>query len=327
VNRPLSRECGIRAIDLFCGAGGSSWGAREAGVAIVAAFDLCTLAGATHDANFPETVFVAGRLEDLDAGKLARRFGSIDLILASPECTNHSPAKGNKPRSEQSKDTAFQVVRFAKAFRPRWLVIENVVNMRNWTRYSEFKTSLEKLGYNLEEQILNSEHFGVPQSRKRLFLIADNQKVPSKVTRRKTKAMMVSQILDLNASYRWTPLRSDKRAKATLERADRGISAIGKKKPFLIVYYGSDGAGGWQKLNRPLRTITTVDRFALVKPDKVHGHVMRMLQVPELQAAMGMPRKMKFDSGTRRERIKLIGNGVCPPVMRQVVKQLIFGKS
>jgi DNA (cytosine-5)-methyltransferase 1 len=67
-----------------------------------------------------------------------------------------------------------------------------------------------------------------------------------------------------------------------------------------------------------------VDRFALVKPDPEHGHVMRMLQVPELQAAMGMPPQMKFESGTRRDRIKMIGNAVCPPVMKHVVKQLIF---
>src|SRR6185295_18486594 len=106
----------IRALDLFCGAGGSSWGAREAGVEIVAAFDLWPIAGEAHDANFPEAEFVLGPLEQLDVRALATRLGQIDLILASPECTNHSPAKGNKPRCERSKETAFQVVRFAEAF-------------------------------------------------------------------------------------------------------------------------------------------------------------------------------------------------------------------
>ncbi|MFN0303574.1 MAG: DNA cytosine methyltransferase [Burkholderiales bacterium] len=315
----------IRALDLFSGAGGSSWGAREAGVEIVAAFDLWPLAGETHDANFPEAEFILGRLEEMDLGALVKRLGPIDLILASPECTNHSPAKGNKPRCEQSKDTAFEVVRFAKAFKPRWIAIENVVNMRNWTRYAEFKTALKKLGYHLQEQVLNSAHFGVPQTRRRLFLVADNRRMPLNVTPRKTEPKKVADIVDLNGTYRWTPLRQPKRATATLERAERGFATVGKRKPFLLVYYGSDGGGGWQQLNRPLRTITTVDRFALVKPDPEHGHVMRMLQVPELQAAMGMSPKMKFETGTRRERIKMIGNAVCPPVMRRVVKQLVFG--
>lgn len=320
--KAASTKPNVRALDLFCGAGGSSWGAREAGVEIVAAFDLWPLAGEAHDANFPEAEFISGRLEDTDVTALAKRLGKIDLILASPECTNHSPAKGNKPRCELSKDTAFQVIRFAKAFSPRWIVIENVVNMRKWTRYAEFKSALEKLGYKLQEQILNSAHFGVPQSRRRLFLVADKEQTPSKVTPRKTTPKKVADIVDLNGTYKWTPLLKPNRAKPTLERAERGFAALGKSSPFLLVYYGSDGSGGWQRLNRPLRTITTVDRFALVKPDPEHGHVMRMLQVPELQAAMGMPVKMKLEAGTRRDRIKMIGNAVCPPVMRSVIDKL-----
>jgi len=312
----------IRALDLFCGAGGSSWGAREAGVEIVAAFDLWPLAGKAHDDNFPEAEFIHGRLEEHDVDALAKKYGKIDLILASPECTNHSPAKGNKPRCEKSKDTAFQVVRFAKAFKPRWIVIENVVNMRKWTRYTEFKTELETLGYKLREQVLNAAHFGVAQSRRRLFLTADLNEEPPKITPHKRPLKKVAKIVDLNGTYKWTPLRAPTRAAATLERAERGIAAMGADKPFLLVYYGSDGGGGWQKLNRPLRTITTVDRFALVKPDREHGHVMRMLQVPELKAAMGMPVKMKLEAGTRRDRIKMIGNAVCPPVMRSVIHEL-----
>ncbi|MBK8476274.1 MAG: DNA cytosine methyltransferase [Opitutaceae bacterium] len=312
----------IRALDLFCGAGGSSWGAREAGVEIVAAFDLWPLAGEAHDVNFPEVEFIQGRLEEHDTDALAKRFGKIDLILASPECTNHSPAKGNKPRCELSKETAFQVVRFAKAFQPRWVVIENVVNMRKWTRYAEFKAAMVELGYHMNEQVLNSANFGVAQSRCRLFLLADKLQEPPNVPPPRSKPKAISGLVDLNGTYRWTPLHKKGRAKPTLDRAERGFATLGKKTPFLLVYYGSDGGGGWQRLSRPLRTITTVDRFALVKPDPNHGHVMRMLQVPELQAAMGMPPKMKFETGSRRDRIKMIGNAVCPPVMRAVVQQL-----
>ena len=314
----------IRAIDIFSGAGGSSWGAKAAGVQIVAAFDLWPLAGEIHNANFLDAQFFEGRLEDQDIDALVKSLGKIDLIIASPECTNHSPAKGNKPRCEKSKDTAFQVVRFAKAFKPRWLVIENVVNMRRWKRYAEFRQALEALGFKLREQILNSAQFGVAQTRRRLFLTADLNQEPPKIIPRKHPVKKVGEIVDLNGTYKWTPLRQPNRATATLERAERGIAAMGTDKPFLLVYYGSDGGGGWQKLDRPLRTITTVDRFALVKPDKEHGHVMRMLQVPELQAAMGMPAKMKLEAGTRRDRIKMIGNAVCPPVMRQVIKTLTY---
>src|SRR5262249_23691227 len=87
----------IRTIDLFSGVGGSSWGARLAGANIVAAFDLWNLAGESIKINFPEAKFVPGILEKAHVVSAKRRFGKIDLILASPECTNHSPAKGSKP--------------------------------------------------------------------------------------------------------------------------------------------------------------------------------------------------------------------------------------
>jgi DNA (cytosine-5)-methyltransferase 1 len=73
-----------------------------------------------------------------------------------------------------------------------------------------------------------------------------------------------------------------------IERADRAIKSLGGGRPFLIVYYGSDGAGGWQSLDRPLRTLTTLDRFGLVTWDG-REPMLRTLQVEELLHAMGFP--------------------------------------
>jgi len=309
MTKPQAPSKTIRAIDLFCGAGGSSWGAQAAGAEIVAAFDLWPLAGENHASNFPGAKFYPGHLERQNVKHVARELGHIDLILASPECTNHSLAKGNKPRCNASKNTAFQVIRFAAVLKSRWIVIENVTTMRSWSRYAEFKKALERLGYKVREQVLNSVHFGVPQTRRRLFLVCDKEKEPAELKPLTKIPAQVANVLNQNGAYTYSPLRTKSRAKATIERAERGIKAVGPNKPFLMVYYGSDYAGGWQRLNRPLRTITTLDRFALVKPS-ANGHVMRMLQVPELQAAMGMD-GMKFPHGTRRDRIKMIGNAVC----------------
>src|SRR5205823_176188 len=97
VKAKLGRKCqkrrAIRAIDLFSGAGGSSWGAYKAGLKIVAAFDSWKLAGKNHKQNFPDTKFILGKLERLTRKKLKqlkRDLGRIDVILASPECTSHS---------------------------------------------------------------------------------------------------------------------------------------------------------------------------------------------------------------------------------------------
>jgi DNA (cytosine-5)-methyltransferase 1 len=311
-----------RAIDLFCGAGGSSWGARNAGFEIAAGFDMWTVSGAVYSDNFVNSRFYPGKLENQDPEKILRELGKIDLILASPECTNHSLAKGNKPRCDISRDTAFQVVRFAKVFKPRWIVVENVVSMGKWHRFEEFVMQVKSLGYKTEVQVLNSADFGVPQNRKRLFILCDNMEQPVKVQASCEKLVSAEAIIDSNGIYPYTPLRTKRRAAATIERADRAIAALGNNVPFIIVYYGSDHAGGWQSIDKPLRTITTLDRFAVVRP-KGKGHEMRMLQPEELKAAMSMPEEFKIQHGIRRDKIKMIGNAVCPKVMERVVKFLV----
>ena len=83
-----------------------------------------------------------------------------------------------------------------------------------------------------------------------------------------------------------------------------------------------DKAGGYQTLDRPFRTLTTLDRFGLVQWEG-RTPTLRMLQVPELKRAMGLPADFLLEVGTRRDRIRLLGNGVCPPVMQAVVGSLI----
>jgi DNA (cytosine-5)-methyltransferase 1 len=312
----------LRGLDLFCGAGGSSRGAKMAGVTLIAAVDVWDLAEATYADNFPETRFYKGSSESLQPLAIKRQIGNVDILLASPECTSHTCAKGSAKRSERSRDTAMQVIRFAAVFKPKWIVVENVVYMRSWKRYGLWLSKLSRLGYHCRQQVLNATDFGVAQSRKRLFVMCSRESMPELVVPTSPKWLSARQVIDPNGKYSFTELRTRRRAKATLERADRALENIGKTEPFLLVYYGSDGAGGWQKISKPLRTITTVDRFAYVRPAGHGGWEMRMLQVPELQNAMGFPADHKFRHGTRRDRIKLLGNAVCPPVMEAVIRSL-----
>lgn len=137
-------------------------------------------------------------------------------------------------------------------------------------------------------------------------------------TRRRRSA---EEAIQLDGHWRSKPLHLAGRARPTLERADRAIAALGRGHPFLIVYYGSDGAGGWQSLDRPLRTLTTLDRFGLVTWDG-REPMLRMLQVDELRCAMGFPNNHLFERGSRRDKIKMIGNGVCPPVMAAAIETM-----
>lgn len=312
----------IRACDIFCGAGGSSAGAKSAGVSIVAGIDMCATATETFTANFPDAHVETSRLEEVDILNFKSLVGSIDILLASPECRSHTCARGSAPRDESSRATAMQVVEYARVLRPRWLILENVVHMRPWSRYEELKHRIRDLGYFPEEHVLNSADFGVAQNRRRLFLVCDRAGQPElTIPKRPGPRRTAKSVLDPADAWTTSALFDKNRALATLERAHRGFQALGEKASFLLVYYSNDGGGGWQPLNRPLRTITTVDRFALIRYDGKEPRI-RMLQVPELKRAMGLSNDYKLPTGTRRDRVRLLGNGVCPPVMEAVVRSL-----
>jgi DNA (cytosine-5)-methyltransferase 1 len=312
---------GFTYLDMFCGGGGSSEGARLAGGTLVGAVDAWDIATQTLGDNFDCEAIRTWRM--YPTSKPLSDFPKhVDLLLASPECTNHSPAKGSAPRCEDSKNTANYVLNYARALTPRWLVIENVIQMRSWSGYEPLVAGLVRLGYHVTPQVLDAADFGVPQTRKRLFLMCDLKRKPGLLAIPPVEGRRPARdIVQLDGPWASTVLDSGKRAEATLARFKRGVAALGENVPFLIVYYGSDGAGGWQSLDRPIRTLTTLDRFGLVTWKDGVAH-LRMLQVDELKAAMGFRPDYNLGRGSRRDRIRLLGNGVCPPMMQQVIASL-----
>jgi DNA (cytosine-5)-methyltransferase 1 len=311
----------IRVMDMFCGAGGSSAGARLTGADVVHGIDAWELAAHTFKDNFDQATVDIRELGPDSRPPRALRHGDIDLLLASPECTNHSPAKGAKPRCEDSRRTSNYVFNFAKRLSPRWIILENVIQIRNWHGFESLISELRNLGYHIRPEVLDAVEFGVPQTRRRLFVLCDRDREPSRVLSRTKRRRTAADAIQLDGDWLSKPLRLPGRARPTIERAERAIAALGKGQPFLIVYYGSDGAGGWQPLHRPLRTLTTLDRFGLVTWTGKEP-MLRMLQVNELRRAMSFPDVYRFEHGSRRDKIKMIGNGVCPPVMSAIIQSL-----
>ena len=165
------------------------------------------------------------------------------------------------------------------------VAIENVIQMRAWHGYARLIDDLRVLGYHVEPMVLDAQLWcpaaAAPAVRPRPG--AGTTKTGSRYI---DGSRAAASILDPPGTWPTTPLRRPGRAAPTLERADRAIAALGTGEPFLIVYYGTDASGGWQRIDRPLRTLTTLDRFGLVT--WVDGEPrLRMLQVPELKRAMG----------------------------------------
>lgn len=307
-------------VDLFCGAGFGARGAVRGGGVPLLGLDAWNLATQTYKANFPLADILTEKIEDVFPEELGSKYRP-DVLLTSPECTSHSIARGAKPGTEKSRETAIGIVPWVKAMEPRWLIVENVNRMKKWDRHDELVQTVEKLGYTVSDLLLNSSDFGSAQARKRMFLVCDRH--GSKVCREDLLALVnipkktAENIINWKADYQVTPLRKPGRAKATLDRAERAIAELGIGIPFLIVYYGSDYAGGWQALDVPLRTVTTVDRFGLVTWKKDVPY-MRMLQPDELLLAMGGSTEHVLPYGNRRDKVKLCGNGVCSDVMTAI---------
>lgn len=322
LNNRRAKARQLTFVDLFCGAGLGARGAVKAGANPLLGIDAWDLATQTYKSNFPKAQVITSRIEDVDAKELGSQY-SPDVLLTSPECTSHSIARGAKSGSEQSRETAIGIIPWIAAMNPRWVVVENVNRMRKWDRHCELVESIESRGYAVSDLLLNSADFGAAQARRRMFLICD--RLGTTVRRDDLIALDVRvprtarSVIDKKLNEFSRPLYSDARAKPTIERAERAIEALGPGTPFIIVYYSSDYAGGWQSLDVPLRTITTVDRFGLVTW-KNGVPMLRMLQPSELLRAMDGSEEHQLPHGTRREKVKLCGNGVCSDVMTAIFR-------
>lgn len=180
----------LTAVDLFCGAGGFSTGlyqaAQSAGRRVrLIGVNHWQTAIETYANNHPDAELYCESLDSLDPRKIVR--GKLDLLIASPECTHHSIARGGKPINDQSRATAWHVLRWAEALSPRAVIVENVREFQTWgplccdgrpmkrrkgETYQAFLAALRSLGYRVESRILNAADYGDATTRERLFIIA-----------------------------------------------------------------------------------------------------------------------------------------------------------
>ncbi|MEK6419981.1 MAG: DNA cytosine methyltransferase [Burkholderia gladioli] len=297
----------MKASDLFAGAGGFSTGAKMAGVEVVWAGNHWPSAVAIHSANHPNTMHVAQDLHQADWSKVPAH----DILLASPCCQGHSAARGkarNNPQHDASRSTAWAVVSALEFHRPAFAVVENVPEFAGWNLYPAWRMAVQALGYQVAPHIVDAADHGVPQHRERLFLVLSRSERPMMLNLPKRDRVPATQIIDFS-SGNWSQIEKPGRASATLARIANGRRVHGDR--FLTAYYGAETGG--RTLNRPIGTITTRDRWAVIDGDR-----MRMLTKEECRDAMSFPIDYILPP-QHRLAVHMLGNAVCPLVARDII--------
>lgn len=296
------------AIDLFSGAGGFSTGAVMAGCNVVWAANHWPAAVAVHADNHPATTHICQDLQQADWTQVPAH----DLLMASPACQGHSRAKGKeRPHHDAMRATAWAVVSAAECHLPAFVLVENVPEFAKWALYPAWCAAMSALGYALAPMILDAADHGVAQHRRRLFIVATRSKHPVELAFPGREHVGSGKIIDFDDG-RWSAVDKPGRASATLARVASGRACHGAR--FVTAYYGNEAGG--RCLSRPVGTITTRDRWAVIDGDR-----MRMLSVPECRRAMGFPDSYRLPDRAK-DAMHMLGNAVVPAVACDVINAL-----
>jgi DNA (cytosine-5)-methyltransferase 1 len=321
-------------VDNFAGGGGASLGIEIAiGRSPHIAINHDKAAITMHSANHPDTLHYTDDVWHVKP-KEACRGRKVKFLWASPDCRHFSRAKGNKPVKKNIRGLAWVVVKWAKEVQPDIIFLENVREFQDWgpvihlhkdgqpkydkhgeprwvpdptkkgETFKRWEGQLRRLGYKIEFQVLCAADYGVPTTRKRLFMVARRDgkaihwpkqthckpdkhgKVPKGLFPWRTAAECIDweevsvSIFDPEArkAAGLKPILAEK----TLRRIAMGIKryVLENPKPFIVRcdHGGSHFRG--QQLSKPLATIAGGHGFGLCSPTMISNYGEREGQEP-----------------------------------------------
>ncbi|NHC62742.1 DNA cytosine methyltransferase [Paenalcaligenes suwonensis] len=295
-------------VDLFAGGGGASTGIEQAiGRAVDIAVNHDPEAIALHEVNHPQTQHLVSDVFEINP-LIATRGRPVGLLWASPDCKHFSKAKGGKPVSKRIRGLAWVVVKWAKAVRPRVIILENVEEFQTWGPLTDggmpcperkgqtfqlWKEQLRLLGYRLEYKELRASDYGTPTIRKRFFMVARCDGLPivwpeqthyQKPEKSQKTWTPASSIIDWSIPCPSIFERKRPLADATCRRIAKGIMryVVESANPFIVpggvsfitkFRTGSVGTA----LDEPLHTVTAGGETKRMSTGNVMGMVTAFL--------------------------------------------------
>lgn len=248
----------------------------------------------THALNHPWARHLCAALDAIDPRK-AVPSGRLNLLVASPECTHFSVARGGRPMHDQSRASAWLILKWLQELYVDNVLIENVREFENWgplgadrrpmkskrgETFNAFIAALRSLGYKVEWRLLNAADYGDPTTRERLFVIArrGNRKIawpepshaPAERLRNRDLFERLApwrparEIIDWSIKGDSIFRRKRPLAPATMERIAAGIRKFRWPEPFLLILRNHmDG----KSLDEPIPTLAAGGQHVgLVEP-------------------------------------------------------------
>jgi DNA (cytosine-5)-methyltransferase 1 len=337
-------------IDLFCGAGGLTIGFSRAGWKPLLCVDANAQVAKTHQFNLPDVPFLTGDLSSSGIQEsIARKFKDQDvgLVVGGPPCQGFSifgkrrfiNTQEYKPSEDPRNKLVYAYLDIIQAIHPRWFVMENVAGLTSLDDglfFEEIMNAFRALGYdNIEARVLNMADYGVPQLRKRLFIIGN--RTGHIIPWPKKKFFATPQ--DWQDKYRTVgEVISDLATEASLQKYTCHVPM--KHKPLLVERYTYIPEGGklnveqlpphlkvgyrtqdvqnfshvFKRLHRDFPSITIVPGHNALP---IHPWLNRALTVREAARIQTFPDELIFQ-GSRQEQCIQVGNAV-PPLFAELL--------
>ena len=326
----------VTVVSTFSGVGGSSMGYKLAGADVLASLEFIETARECYRLNFPNTPIIEKDIRNVSGKEIldliGLKKGELDILDGSPPCASFSVAgKGAKlwgkvkpySSTKQRVDDLFdEQIRLIGEIKPKACVIENVKGMTMGIAkevLSNYVLKLQKLGYDVNVEVLDSRYFETATSRQRVFVIGIRKDLKKKASHPKpfskqttfSEAVKNIKIDKKERQKLLTHLNNPKLQRYAYIRQCKQGETCQKYDP-----KGNYFTTRRAHMHRPMPTATT--HFL----DILHPLEHRPLTINELKACSSFPTNFKI-IGTYTQQYERIGRAVPPNLMKHIAKHII----